>query len=196
MQSIFNIQFKISSPMKNPRWCLECGKPASKLCRLMPGSGHPTILRESASPKECRELQKKRSTNENNLESIIKKREDAAICLQQLSIVLESVQDRNKALLGWASQLKAAGLAIDLAETFQSLYLKLEPTSEASHEELEENWQLQDLDHLTKALKAIQLTTKIPKMIFEEDFNSIESYLFHLQITRGRPKFRLHHHQA
>ena len=94
------------------------------------------------------------------------------------------------------TQLKATGLAIDSAETFQSLYLKLGPTSEASNEDVEENWQLQDLDHLTKALKAIQLTTKIPKMIFEEDFNSIESYLFHLQITRGRPKFRLHHHQA
>ena len=174
--------------MKNPRWCLECGKPASKLCRLMPGAGHPTILRESASPRECRELQKKRSCNENNLESIIKKREDAAICLQQLSIVLESVQDRNKALLGWASQLKAARLAIDSAETFQSLYLKLGATSEASREELEDNQQQQEtyLDHLTKALKAVQITTKIPKMISDEDFNQIDRYFFRLQFTRGR----------
>jgi len=110
--------------------------------------------------------------------------------------LLESAQDRNKAL-DWASELKAARLTNDSAETFQSLYLELGYTSEALNEELEEkwqalnkdlkeNWQLQDFDHLAKDLKAIQLTTKIPKMIFEEDFNSIDSYLFHLEFSRGR----------
>lgn len=149
----------------------------------MPAGHHPTsILKDFSSPKESHEFQEESTTNENLLDSIIRKGKDADFSLEKLSAALKDVQDGNKACLEWASQLKAE-LTIDSDETFQSLSLKLEESSQLINEELEDIKQLEEnhLIHLEKAITIFESKSKIPKLL-----SGFESFIFNLEFTRGR----------
>lgn len=126
----------------------------------MPGSSHPTVLKDAA-PKDCRDLQKIRRANDDQLESIIQKLKDREFSLEQLSAVLKDLQDENHVALNRVSQIKESGLKVNPDDSIKSLRLKSEETSVDIQEELEDFQQKKDnvLD-LTKAVESLQLEMK------------------------------------
>lgn len=126
----------------------------------MPGSHHPTVLKDAA-PKECRDLQKIRSANDDQLESLIQKLKDLEYSLEKLSAVLKDLQDENKSALKRVSQLKESGLKVNPGDSIKSLSLKSEEISVDIQEELEDFQQKEaDVFDLTKSVESLQLDVK------------------------------------